>query len=70
MFSVPTVRRYDLTCAVAVNAAVSSDSQVHTYMPLLKAVRYAKTDVAFAAKYSVLCVCFSVNAHNTASVFL
>ena len=49
MFSVPTVR-YDLPCAVAVNAAVSSDSQVHTRMPLLKAVHYAQTDVAFAAE--------------------
>jgi len=49
MFSVPAVR-YELLCAATVNAAVSSDSQVHMRMPLLKAVHYAQTDVTFVAE--------------------
>jgi len=31
MFSVLAVQRYELLCAATVNAAVSSDSQVHTW---------------------------------------
>jgi hypothetical protein len=50
MFSVPAVQRYKLLCAVTVNAAVSSDSQVHTCVPFLKAAHYAPTDVTFVAE--------------------
>jgi len=50
MFSVPAVQRYKLLCAVTVNGAVFSDSQVHTCVPLLKAAHYAQTDATFVAE--------------------
>ena len=50
MFSVPAVQRYKLLSAATVNAAVSSDSQVHMRMPLFKAVHYAQPDVTFVAE--------------------
>ena len=69
MFSVPAVQRYELLCAVIVTAAVSSDSQVHTRVPLLKAVHYVQTDVTFVAEVQRGPCLFFQRTHVTPPLF-
>ena len=65
MFSPPAKQRYELLCAVTVNAAVSSDSQVHTCVPLLKAAHYAQTDNTFIAEVQrAPCLFFSEHTRH------
>ena len=64
MFSVPALQRYELLCAATVNVAVSSDSQIHMCMPLLKAVHYAQS-VTFVAEVQRAPCLFFQRTHAT-----
>jgi len=65
MFSVPALQRYELLCAATVNAAVSSDSQIHMRMPHLKAVHYAQSNVTFVAEVQRAPCLFFQRTHAT-----
>ena len=68
MFSVPAVR-YEMRCALIGNTAESSDSQVHTRVPHLKAVHYAQTDVTFVAEVQRGPCLFFQRTHLTPPLF-
>jgi hypothetical protein len=69
MFSVTAVQRYELLCAVTVKAAVSSDSQVQTCVPLLKAAQYAHTDVTIFAEVQRAPCLYLQRTHSTPPLF-
>ena len=65
MFSVPALQRYELLCAATVNTAVSSDSQIHMRMLLLKAVHYTQSNVTFVAEVQRAPCLFFQRTHAT-----